>query len=65
MTRLQNQPATTTPVKLCPRCGSDASKELARLRPEQEHLVLRCRSCGHLWSPKWRCGAATVSSRSW
>ena len=50
--RLQNQPATTTPMKHCPRCGSDASKELARLRPEQEHLVLRCRTCGHLWSPK-------------
>ena len=36
----------------CPRCGEHQAKELERLQPDREHVVLRCRCCGHLWAPQ-------------
>ena len=52
----RNAPAGASRFLLprCPRplCNGGEVGELQRLRPEQENRGFRCRSCGHLWSPK-------------
>ena len=42
----------TAAVARCPRCASQDVSDLQRLQPEHENSVLRCRTCGRLWSPK-------------
>ena len=43
---------------VCPRCGSDKTVRLEKLRPH-DNACLRCRSCGHIFSPGPRTLRAT------
>ncbi len=35
----------------CPRCGASAALRLEKADPEA-HTCYRCRSCGHIFSPR-------------
>jgi predicted Zn finger-like uncharacterized protein len=37
-------------ASVCPKCGSDKTVRLDKLRPN-DNTCLRCRSCGHIFSP--------------
>lgn len=41
-----------TDAMVCPRCGHAEVRELDRDDPARQNRVFRCRSCGHIWSPK-------------
>ena len=46
---------------LCPRCDSDFTIALEKLR-ERDNTCYRCRTCGHIYSPRLPDTATPVAS---
>lgn len=36
----------------CPHCRSTDVRTFERLNPAVENVVHKCRTCGHVWSPR-------------
>ena len=46
---------------LCPRCDSDETIALEKLRA-RDNTCYRCRKCGHIFSPRTPAGAGSMAS---